>query len=79
MENRAIQSDIKCRVKDRTLYRAFIHGVENLLSENDLLIKEQTVIELMEGVFLVACENAPQKEMTKTKAGIERIKRLLNT
>ena len=57
------------------LYSDYIMGMEILLNDNDLLIKEQTAIELVERIFIHSrIEAVPQNEST---ISIDRIKNLL--
>ena len=48
-------------LKDNSAYQQFINTMESLMGEGDLLEKEHMLVELVEEIFLQACEPAPVK------------------
>ena len=62
-------------VKDRSLYRQTRDTVKTLMSDSDLLEKEQALVELAERIFLIVC--VPEAAASKPAAHIARLKRQL--
>ena len=48
-------------LEDNTIYRQYISAMKSFMGVGDLLEKEQLLAELVEKIFLIACEPAPVK------------------
>lgn len=59
-------------LEDNSVYQQFINTMESLMDEGDLLEKEQTLVDLVENIFLQACEPAAVKSNTSLQ--IEELK-----
>jgi AraC-like DNA-binding protein len=62
-------------LEDAPLYKRYIHAMETLMAPGALLEKEQHLIELMEAVFLRACD--PGEPVRPPAQRIEKLKTLL--
>ena len=64
-------------LKDNSIYQQYISTMESLMGEGDLLGKEQILVELVEIIFLQACEPATLE--SEPSSHIEQLKLLLST
>jgi AraC-like DNA-binding protein len=64
-------------LKDRSIFQQYISTMESFMNDGDLLEKEQLLVELMENIFLHACEPADVK--SGPSLHIEQLKRQLST
>ena len=64
-------------LEDDSIHQQYINTVESLKAEGDLLEKEQNLVELVENIFLQACE--PAAEQSEPSLHIEQLKRQLST
>jgi AraC-like DNA-binding protein len=59
-------------LEDNSVYQQFINTMESLMSEGDLLEKEQMLVDLVENIFLQACE--PVAVKNESSLQIEELK-----
>ncbi|MCP3922428.1 MAG: AraC family transcriptional regulator [Desulfobacterales bacterium] len=59
-------------LEDNSIYRQFINTLESLMGEGDLLEKEQILVDLVENIFIQACEPAAVKNQLSLQ--IEQLK-----
>ena len=64
-------------LEDLSIYKQYIDAVKSLMNEGDLLEKEQNLVELVESIFLRACEPADEKREPSVQ--IEQLKHHLST
>ena len=64
-------------LKDNWIYQQYINTMESLMDAGDLLEKEQILVELVENIFLQACEPAAVK--SEPSLHIEQMKLQLST
>lgn len=64
-------------LKNDSIYRQYINAMKSLMNEGDILEKEQILVELVENIFLHACEPAALKREPPIQ--IERVKQQLST
>ena len=63
-------------LEDSSIYEQYIHTLESLMVEGDLLEKEQLLVDIVEKIFLQACEPAMVK--SEPPLQIEQLKRQLS-
>jgi len=63
-------------LEDHSIYQRFITAMESLMSEGDLLEKEQTLVDIVENIFLLVCEPARIKKGPSLQ--IEQLKQQLS-
>jgi AraC-like DNA-binding protein len=64
-------------LEDHSIYQQYINAMESLMDDGDLLEKEQILVELVEKIFLQACEPAAVKNGPSLP--IEQLKQQLST
>ena len=64
-------------LEDNSIYQQYINTMESLMDDGDLLEKEQILVELVEKIFLQACEPAAVK--SEPSLHIEQLKLQLST
>jgi len=64
-------------LEDNSIYQQYINTMESLMDDGDLLEKEQILVELVEKIFLQACEPAAVK--SEPSLPIEQLKQQLST
>ena len=64
-------------LEDNSVYQQYIKTMESLMKDGDLLEKEQLIVDLVENLFLQACEPATVKNTPSSQ--IEQLKLQLST
>ena len=64
-------------LEDNSVYQRYIYAMESLMDDGDLLEKEQMLVELVEEIFLQACEPAAVK--SEPSLNMEQLKLQLST